>query len=160
MKQKHAKVPVMPCAVRVRRGIAIAPEVGMLVSGAPAAWASSGDLCDLYPAPPDCTIPQSRAGQTEGQSQARVQNGPDAVKGPLGLVADNSDHARPGGASVTWITWAPNDRPTGQKGSQMTAAVVEDILRPTISDAELEAAAAEMALSYTYQTSAYNRCCN
>ncbi len=42
----------------------------------------------------------------------------------------------------------------------MTAAVVEDILRPTISDAELEAAAAEMALSYTYQTSAYNRCCN
>lgn len=105
MKQKHAKVPVMPCAVRVRRGIAIAPtEVGMLVSGAPAAWASSGDLCDLYPAPLDCTIPQSRAGQTEGQSQARVQNGPDAVKGasparrrqlrpcPAGWRIGNVDH--------------------------------------------------------------------
>ena len=42
----------------------------------------------------------------------------------------------------------------------MTAAFVEDVLRPLVSDAELEAAAEETALSYTYQTSAYNRCCN
>jgi hypothetical protein len=35
----------------------------------------------------------------------------------------------------------------------------EDILRYTVSDEALEAAAEEMALSYTYQTSAYNRCC-
>lgn len=42
----------------------------------------------------------------------------------------------------------------------MTAAVIEDVLRPLVSDTELEAAAEEMALSYTYQTSAYNRCCN
>jgi hypothetical protein len=42
----------------------------------------------------------------------------------------------------------------------MTSATVEDVLRSTVSDAELEAAAEEMALSYTYQTSAYSRCCN
>jgi hypothetical protein len=32
--------------------------------------------------------------------------------------------------------------------------------RYTISDDELEVAAEESALSYTYQTSAYYRCCN
>jgi hypothetical protein len=42
----------------------------------------------------------------------------------------------------------------------MTTAAIEDVLHPTVSDAELEAAAEELALSYTYQTSAYNRCCN
>lgn len=42
----------------------------------------------------------------------------------------------------------------------MTAAVVEDVLRPLVSDAELEAAAEETALSYTYQTADYNRCCS
>ncbi len=35
----------------------------------------------------------------------------------------------------------------------------ENILRYDVSDAELEAAAEETALSYTYQTSAYNMCC-
>jgi hypothetical protein len=34
-----------------------------------------------------------------------------------------------------------------------------DILRYSFSDEELELAAEETALSYTYQTSAYNRCC-
>jgi hypothetical protein len=34
-----------------------------------------------------------------------------------------------------------------------------DILRNAFSDEELEIAAEETALSYTYQTSAYNRCC-
>jgi hypothetical protein len=33
------------------------------------------------------------------------------------------------------------------------------ILRYVFSDDELEIAAEETALSYTYQTSAYNRCC-
>jgi hypothetical protein len=35
----------------------------------------------------------------------------------------------------------------------------EGILRYDVSDEELEAAAEEAALSYTYQTSAYNPCC-
>ena len=34
-----------------------------------------------------------------------------------------------------------------------------DMLRSNLSDEELEIAAEETALSYTYQTSAYNRCC-
>lgn len=42
----------------------------------------------------------------------------------------------------------------------MTIASSEDVLRVDVSDDELEAAAEEMALSYTYQTSAYYRCCN
>jgi hypothetical protein len=45
----------------------------------------------------------------------------------------------------------------------MSAIVVSptdmDILRYNFSDEELETAAEESALSYTYQTSAYNRCC-
>jgi hypothetical protein len=45
----------------------------------------------------------------------------------------------------------------------MTATMVSptdmDILRYAFSDEELEIAAEETALSYTYQTSAYNRCC-
>ncbi|MDT5246129.1 MAG: hypothetical protein QOD36_3505 [Mycobacterium sp.] len=45
----------------------------------------------------------------------------------------------------------------------MSAIVVSptdmDILRYNFSDEELEIAAEESALSYTYQTSAYNRCC-
>jgi hypothetical protein len=45
----------------------------------------------------------------------------------------------------------------------MSAIVVSptdmDILRYNFSDQELEIAAEESALSYTYQTSAYNRCC-
>jgi hypothetical protein len=45
----------------------------------------------------------------------------------------------------------------------MSAIVVSptdmDILRYNFSDEELEIAAQESALSYTYQTSAYNRCC-
>ncbi len=36
----------------------------------------------------------------------------------------------------------------------------QDILAHEFSDIELEIAAEEVALSYTYQTSAYNRCCN
>lgn len=35
----------------------------------------------------------------------------------------------------------------------------ESILRYTVSDEELEAAAEEAALSYTYQTSAQHMCC-
>jgi hypothetical protein len=35
-----------------------------------------------------------------------------------------------------------------------------NILRDGGSDEELEAAAEETALSYTYQTSAYSMCCN
>lgn len=42
----------------------------------------------------------------------------------------------------------------------MTTATLADVLQVDVSDEELEAAAAEMALSYTYQTSAYNNCCN
>lgn len=41
----------------------------------------------------------------------------------------------------------------------MTTATA-DVLRFDVSDEELEALAEEMALSYTYQTSAYARCCN
>ena len=36
----------------------------------------------------------------------------------------------------------------------------QDILDREFSDIELEIAAEEVALSYTYQTSAFNRCCN
>jgi hypothetical protein len=36
----------------------------------------------------------------------------------------------------------------------------QDILAREFSDIELEIAAEEVAMSYTYQTSAYNRCCN
>lgn len=36
----------------------------------------------------------------------------------------------------------------------------ESILREQFSDRELEIAAEEAALSYTYQTSAYYVCCN
>jgi len=40
-----------------------------------------------------------------------------------------------------------------------TSPTEMDILRYNFSDEELELAAEESALSYTYQTSAYNRCC-
>jgi hypothetical protein len=36
----------------------------------------------------------------------------------------------------------------------------QDILVREFSDIELEIAAEEVALSYTFQTSAFNRCCN
>lgn len=36
----------------------------------------------------------------------------------------------------------------------------EDGFRYVVTDNELEAAAGETALSYTYQTSDYQRCCN
>jgi hypothetical protein len=47
----------------------------------------------------------------------------------------------------------------------MTATMVSpsndvDLLRYIVSDEELEAAAEETALSYTYQTSVHNMCCN
>lgn len=42
----------------------------------------------------------------------------------------------------------------------MTTAFADDVLRIDVSDSELEAAAEEMALSYTYQTSSYYGCCN
>ena len=35
----------------------------------------------------------------------------------------------------------------------------ENALRYEVSDEEMEAAAQETAMSYTHQTSAYNRCC-
>jgi hypothetical protein len=43
--------------------------------------------------------------------------------------------------------------------STMVRPTDMDILRYSFSDEELELAAEETALSYTYQTSAYNRCC-
>lgn len=42
----------------------------------------------------------------------------------------------------------------------MTTVIDEDVLRYSVSDEELEAAAEEIALSYTYQTRSGNRCCN
>jgi hypothetical protein len=36
----------------------------------------------------------------------------------------------------------------------------ESVLRYVVSDEELEAAAEEIALSYTFQTSQYNLCCH
>ncbi len=42
----------------------------------------------------------------------------------------------------------------------MTTAIRADVLQIDVSDEELEAAADEVALSYTYQTSSYNTCCN
>ncbi|WP_445168506.1 hypothetical protein ACTXG7_03700 [Mycolicibacterium sp. Dal123E01] len=42
----------------------------------------------------------------------------------------------------------------------MTTALEEDILRYRVPDDELEAAAEEVALAYTYQTRSANRCCN
>jgi hypothetical protein len=41
----------------------------------------------------------------------------------------------------------------------LTAPLAETIHRYVISDSELEAAAEESALSYTYQTNAYQMCC-
>ena len=41
----------------------------------------------------------------------------------------------------------------------LTRAETEGIHRYAISDAELEAAAEESALSYTFQTDAYYMCC-
>jgi len=35
-----------------------------------------------------------------------------------------------------------------------------NILRGSVSDEELEAAAEEIALSYTYETSLHSMCCN
>lgn len=41
-----------------------------------------------------------------------------------------------------------------------THSVMTDVLAWTVSDRDLEAAADENALSYTYQTSVYNSCCS
>ena len=41
----------------------------------------------------------------------------------------------------------------------LSAQVIGDVLRHVVSDEELEAAAEETALSYTYETSASNPCC-
>ena len=59
---------------------------------------------------------------------------------------------------------APREGLDSEKGSRMTTAILEraeaeHIHRYVISDAELEAAAEESALSYTYQTNAYYVCC-
>jgi hypothetical protein len=42
----------------------------------------------------------------------------------------------------------------------MTAATVEDVLRTDVADEELEFAAEEVVMSYTYQTSRKYGCCN
>lgn len=42
----------------------------------------------------------------------------------------------------------------------MSAATIEDVLRVDIADEELEYAAEEVAMSYTYQTSRRYGCCN
>ena len=42
----------------------------------------------------------------------------------------------------------------------MSDTTFDDILRPQLPDAEIEAAAQEMAMSYTFQSSTANRCCN
>jgi len=46
------------------------------------------------------------------------------------------------------------------KGDEVMITATDDLLRLDVSDEELEVIAEEMALSYTYQTSAYARCCN
>lgn len=59
--------------------------------------------------------------------------------------------------AAEWFTW--------QKGVAIVSATAlshpggADILRHIVSDEELEAAAEETALSFTFQTSAYNQCC-
>ena len=40
------------------------------------------------------------------------------------------------------------------------SVAIEESLRPTVSDVDLEAAAEGTAAAYTYQTSAYSMCCN
>lgn len=42
----------------------------------------------------------------------------------------------------------------------MTVATIEDVLRIDVADDELEYAAEEAAMSYTYQTSRRYGCCN
>ncbi len=42
----------------------------------------------------------------------------------------------------------------------LTHPLGAEALRSSFTDEELEAAAEESALSYTYQTSAYNMCCS
>ena len=46
------------------------------------------------------------------------------------------------------------------KGDEVMITATDDLLRLDVSDEELEVIAEETALSYTYQTSAYARCCN
>jgi len=46
------------------------------------------------------------------------------------------------------------------KGDEVMITATDDLLRLDVSDEELEVIAEEMALSYTYQTSACARCCN
>ncbi|MGE0421868.1 MAG: hypothetical protein AB7O88_06370 [Reyranellaceae bacterium] len=43
--------------------------------------------------------------------------------------------------------------------TEMLSLNEENALRFEVSDEEMEAAAQETAMSYTHQTSAYNRCC-
>jgi hypothetical protein len=43
--------------------------------------------------------------------------------------------------------------------AKLSTSGIEDVLRHVVSDQELEAAAEETALSYTYETSASNPCC-
>lgn len=43
--------------------------------------------------------------------------------------------------------------------TEMLSMSEENALRFEVSDEEMEAAAQETAMSYTHQTSAYNRCC-
>jgi hypothetical protein len=42
----------------------------------------------------------------------------------------------------------------------MPALLEENVLRYVVDDAELEAAAEELAMSYTYQTRSSSYCCN
>jgi len=54
---------------------------------------------------------------------------------------------------------APGRNPTVNATLTVNGSA-QDILAREFSDIELEIAAEEVALSYTYQTSATNRCCN
>jgi hypothetical protein len=47
-----------------------------------------------------------------------------------------------------------------RKDLMMTVVMEENVLRYVVDDAELEAAAEEVAMSYTYQTASSSRCCN
>ena len=53
---------------------------------------------------------------------------------------------------------------TSEQEADMSTATVtgpgSEVLYSEVSDQELEAAAQEAAMSYTYQTSAYQMCCS
>jgi hypothetical protein len=80
--------------------------------------------------------------------------------GVTGQAIPRIDRSRLGYASLR-VRFSYPGISRSQKGSNMLTISdsAENILRRELSDLELEIAAEELAMSYTYQTSAYNRCC-